>query len=323
MLTEQQLNERRLGIGGSDIAAIMGCDPWKTINDVYNEKLGVGGAKPTSLPMELGSYLEDFIGKKYAEENQDIFLIKIPTYVHPEKPHYRVNIDFEISPKLHLIDELAEKPTKSSIEKRAILECKTANAFTKKNWGESGSEIYPLHYRLQIAYYAAVMDVDYVDLMVLIGNTDLRTYRYTRNIELESHILNTVDLFWEHVTANKPISELQTSVDLEMYLGSKIDSNKDLPQFLINSYLDEHCKKYRILKKNIKDLESEIDVIREKIIEFMPCNSQLVSDKGLVEASFTSSFRTSFDQKKFKEEHGELYKQYQTKQTIVETFKVI
>ncbi len=34
----QYLEERRKGIGGSDIAAILGLSPWKTAYQVYQEK---------------------------------------------------------------------------------------------------------------------------------------------------------------------------------------------------------------------------------------------------------------------------------------------
>lgn len=38
---EDWLNYRRLGIGGSDAAAIMGLSPFATIRDLYFDKIGV------------------------------------------------------------------------------------------------------------------------------------------------------------------------------------------------------------------------------------------------------------------------------------------
>mgnify|MGYP003353102479 CR=1 FL=1 len=37
--TPEQLEKRRLGIGGSDVAAICGLNPYKTALDVYFEKV--------------------------------------------------------------------------------------------------------------------------------------------------------------------------------------------------------------------------------------------------------------------------------------------
>ena len=38
---EDWLNYRRLGIGGSDAAAVMGLSPFATIRDLYFDKIGV------------------------------------------------------------------------------------------------------------------------------------------------------------------------------------------------------------------------------------------------------------------------------------------
>ena len=38
---EEWLSYRRLGIGGSDVAAIMGISPFATSRDLYNDKIGV------------------------------------------------------------------------------------------------------------------------------------------------------------------------------------------------------------------------------------------------------------------------------------------
>ena len=41
-LTEKDwLDYRRKGIGGSDVAAIMGVSPFATIRDLYNDKVGI------------------------------------------------------------------------------------------------------------------------------------------------------------------------------------------------------------------------------------------------------------------------------------------
>mgnify|MGYP002512098162 CR=1 FL=1 len=39
--SEDWLSYRRLGIGGSDVAAIMGISPFATIRDLYNDKFGI------------------------------------------------------------------------------------------------------------------------------------------------------------------------------------------------------------------------------------------------------------------------------------------
>ena len=42
---EQWLEYRRLGIGGSDVAAIIGISPFRTARDVYYDKLGIAAVE--------------------------------------------------------------------------------------------------------------------------------------------------------------------------------------------------------------------------------------------------------------------------------------
>ena len=50
------LNYRRRGIGGSDVAAILGVSPFRTARDIYYDKLGVVAVEPDEsnwVPMEV------------------------------------------------------------------------------------------------------------------------------------------------------------------------------------------------------------------------------------------------------------------------------
>ena len=63
---EQWLEYRRLGIGGSDVAAIMGISPFRTARDIYYDKLGiaeVGGYEGNWVAMEMGSLLEGLVAE--------------------------------------------------------------------------------------------------------------------------------------------------------------------------------------------------------------------------------------------------------------------
>lgn len=56
MITDKQREQRRRYIGGSDMAAILGVDPWKTQVDLWLEKTGRLVDEPlTSKAAELGN----------------------------------------------------------------------------------------------------------------------------------------------------------------------------------------------------------------------------------------------------------------------------
>ena len=65
---EQWLARRKSGIGGSDMAAILGISPWRTPLNVWLDKTGRAAEQPPTLSQEIGNYLEPLAAKKYEEE---------------------------------------------------------------------------------------------------------------------------------------------------------------------------------------------------------------------------------------------------------------
>ena len=60
------LDWRRRGIGGSDVAAIMGISPFRTARDIYYDKLGIAAVdedKGNWVAMEMGNLLEDLVAR--------------------------------------------------------------------------------------------------------------------------------------------------------------------------------------------------------------------------------------------------------------------
>lgn len=68
MLTEQQLEQRRQGIGASEAAAICGLNPWQSALAVYLGKIGELPQTPASAAMEWGNRLEAPILDAYAHD---------------------------------------------------------------------------------------------------------------------------------------------------------------------------------------------------------------------------------------------------------------
>src|SRR3990167_10245335 len=62
------LEERRKGIGGSDIAAIRGLSPWKTAYQVYEEKRKEVGEGEGNTATDGGRRLEPAIRQWYSDQ---------------------------------------------------------------------------------------------------------------------------------------------------------------------------------------------------------------------------------------------------------------
>ena len=63
---EEWLSFRRRGIGGSDVAAILGISPFRTARDIYYDKLEIADVEEEEgnwVAMEMGHLLEDLVAE--------------------------------------------------------------------------------------------------------------------------------------------------------------------------------------------------------------------------------------------------------------------
>lgn len=87
---EDWLDYRRLGIGGSDAAAIMGVSPFATIRDLYFDKIGVTPVieeeEENWVAKEVGHRLEDLVAMIFAKKTGlEVFPVR-KMFRHPLYP---------------------------------------------------------------------------------------------------------------------------------------------------------------------------------------------------------------------------------------------
>jgi putative phage-type endonuclease len=187
-LTLEQKKIRMSGIGGSDVAAILGVSKWKTSLEVYLDKI----YEPTedinvSDAIYWGNRLEPLIIDEFQVRTGKKCAIEPNTLRHPQYEFMLANLDARI------------------VGENAILECKTAGQFMAKNWSKDGGENLPEEYMLQVAHYCAVANTDIAYVAVLIGGRDYRMYHYKRNLKLEEAMIKAEYNFWHnHVLKQIP-----------------------------------------------------------------------------------------------------------------------
>ena len=67
MNREEFLARRKAGLGGSDIAAIVGISPWSTPRDIYLDKKGLAAPEQETDAMYWGTTLEDIVAREYSK----------------------------------------------------------------------------------------------------------------------------------------------------------------------------------------------------------------------------------------------------------------
>lgn len=150
---------RAHGIGGSEIAAVLGLSPYESRFSLWHRKKSLVGDVPQSEVMEWGNRLEAAIAGKYAEEHPEQLVVPAGTYHATGKPWWIANPD-----RLALNDD-------GSID---IVEVKTVRF--DDDWGEPGTDQIPIWYRCQIGWYGGALGVRRARLAVLVGGSEYREY---------------------------------------------------------------------------------------------------------------------------------------------------
>ena len=174
---------RRKGIGGSEVAAVMGCSPFITARDLYFDKVGIKPAieeEGNWVAMEVGHRLESLVAEIFHRKTGlKVYQIK-KMFAHPDYPFMQANVDY-------FVETLDGQ--------KGILEIKTSNLHAKDKWAD---ETIPYNYELQGRHYMAVMDLDFCWFACLFGNNenDYVQRIVERDREIEQDIIVEEEHFW-------------------------------------------------------------------------------------------------------------------------------
>ena len=180
MSTEKFKQERASGIGGSDMAAILGLTTWGSRFSIWAKKTGqIPDEIPDNEYMWMGRKLEPVAIEIYEEKTgnkvkRDVF------QRHPEYDYIMGHFDGVIMD--------GDKPA-------AILEIKTTKVRNWDKWGEPGTDEVPENYLIQCMQYLAISGLPYADLAVLMDN-ELKIYRIDRDEDLIKTITEEAVKFW-------------------------------------------------------------------------------------------------------------------------------
>ena len=183
---EAWLEERRKGVGGSDVAAIMGLSAYSTPYQVWLSKtLGVDEDISGKPAVQWGNILEPVIGEHYASEHPDRTVRRVNAIARSiARPWAQASLDYEVrDPELGW----------------GVLEIKTAGLRRESDWDDG----VPVYYQTQVAHYLSVTGRQFADVAVLIGGQDYREYRIMRDEEDVAAVEKAVDAFWhDYVESN-------------------------------------------------------------------------------------------------------------------------
>ena len=307
------LKQRQSGIGGSDIAAICGLNQYKTPMQIWESKVNPVQDEETSQPAYWGNVLEEVVAKEYAKRT-GYKVQRVNTQMrHPDFNFAIANIDRAvINPDIS--GNVRWKDGKLTTDR--ILECKTANGFAAKQWGEAGSDQVPDSYLIQCQWYLGITGASVCDLAVLIGGQDFRIYTINRDDDLINDLLQQGAAFWELVKNNIAPDPINYPEAVKKWATSDSSLSVQADDSLIDD-----LEQIQSIKAQVKELEAQEDEIKARVVYALKEAETLIY-QGVKVATCKTQTRTSFDSKAFEKDHPELYAQYK-KQSSTRVLRII
>lgn len=280
------LEERRKGIGGSDVAAIMGLSPWKTAYQVYREKRKEvedwGGNSLT----DWGKRMEPAIRQWYSDQTGRDVRLPDKIMYHPQHPFMLASLD-------------------GFTDDGRVVEIKTARS--GKDWGKPETNQIPDYYAVQVHHYMTITGFQVADIPVSIAGGSPSLYVVEADKEISEMIIEACAKFWERVQSGNP-PEPVTYADAVARFGSL----KTEGAIVADDKEIHAIEGIKSVRAQIKELEEHEEAWKARIIIALGEQADtLIDSAGQTLVTYKlANGRKLFDSKSLEKEMPEVYQKY-------------
>lgn len=294
MPRDEWLKWRLKGIGGSDVSVIAGKNPFRSVYQLWMEKVGL------VIPQEeendythFGTILESVVRREFMERTGIKVRARHALFQSEEYPFMMANLDGIIYEDGQLV----------------IFEAKTASAYKEDVW-EKGV---PEEYLLQIQHYMAVTGAKKTYIAALVGGNHFYYHEVLRDENLIADIIQMEYHFWNDNVLAGVEPEADGSKATADYLGNRYPEAFTQEPVLLPDECLGLCEEYDRVKDEIDRLNQQQTEISNRMKRML--GTHAVGIVGSRRVTWQNYSRTSFDQKKLKEDDMKLFKKYQKTST--------
>lgn len=176
---------RANGIGGSEVAPVLGLSPFESAFSLWHRKQGRVAAVVENDEMHWGKRLESAVCDEFADRHPEFLVMNAGTYHHPDRPWQVANPDRRLARHGH----------------DALLEAKTAR--DDLGWGEPGTDQIPVYYKAQCLWYLDVFGLTDCHVAVLIAGSDYREYLVKYDPDEAAFMRSKVAAFLDTIRAGQ------------------------------------------------------------------------------------------------------------------------
>jgi predicted phage-related endonuclease len=237
-------NKRKLGIGGSEVAALFGADEFKDAFTVWAEKKGNLVRNYQDDRMMVGKELEQGILNIYTRvTKRELDYCDITTQ-HPDRPFM-----------VYTPDALCR------YEKRGV-DAKMVSFPQSLHWGPSGCtcDQIPPRVVMQCYWYMAALDFPLWDVVALVDGVP-RIYTIERDLEAEPPMLEYAEWWWTKYIKGDERPPLGTSEDTLRWLQQAYPAERKRPDMreatneeaeLLDEYVDLRIEERTMLADKLR-----------------------------------------------------------------------
>lgn len=290
---DEWLGLRMLGIGGSDVSAIMGYNAHKSPLTLWLEK--TGRKEPEDLSdnesVKWGVKHEPMLRDEFAANHPEL-VVQVPgaIYRNAERSWEQASLDGEVYDK--------------AAGEFAVLEIKTAGELMAKDW-EDGV---PVYYEAQVTHYLNVTGWRRAYVAVLIGGNKYREYIVEPDDADRQAVRDAVAKFWGMVQSDTPPALVGIKDEGEALATYHGDSTGNVRQ--VSAEADGLIDRYVELGESIKADEHERQQVANKIKQLIGDDKGITTD--LYGVTWVRGMRRRLDTKRLAADHPEVVGDYYT-----------
>lgn len=312
------LAQRRTGIGGSDVAAILGLSKYKSPLDVYKDKIGETPDGEQSQAAYWGTKLEDVVAREF-QERTGLKVQRVNRQLSREGWMHanidRAVVNHAISGTVRIQGEAKQAETGRLLTTDAILECKTASSYIADQWGPSQEEEIvsgkvvsdhkiPIYYETQVQWYLGVTGASVCYVAALLGGQDFRIYLVQRDNEVITALQDQCRAFWFENVQKRIPPEPHTAEEVQ-----KLFAKDDGEMIEASNEVATDIGELRNLVEQVKALEAEQKIVKDRICAALGERTGFLI-AGEKACTFKAQKSTRFDTTRFKKEKPETYASY-------------
>lgn len=287
---EWENKRHKLGIGGSEAAAIAGLNPYSSAFTVYWDKVGKGEPMEVSEGMRQGTDLEEYVAKRFCEA----------TGKRVRKCEYMLQ-SAEYPFMIADVDRFV-------VGENAILECKTS--LNRSGYSYEDANNIPAYQLVQCLHYMSVVGAEKAYLATLIFGKDFNIVEINAS-DYKDDIASLVQIekrFWEE-NVLKEIPPLPDGSDRSTEIISEQfpSANEELPPVDLMGYSSQ-LHRLSELKKQIMELTDEKMSIENTIKTAL--GEAPVGEYGDFRITWKNRESTRLDSKALKADMPDVYAKY-------------